>query len=202
VRTLSFCPLINDDCKEAQCRFWQESCLVYDFLLVFGNIVSAGLEGYGIGEVSDTEVTSLSEDFRNTPIQQLANEFIEFCIDKFQELDYPSSEMFKYFLETKDVRDQWSLKLNDRIFLDRVRSMAQNKTSRNQLQIMEELRIKEKERLPNIVNDCVEWARSHGFTRVRQSDVEAFLLENDISVLAETKRALYSMVNVNLKSKK
>ena len=113
---LSFCPLINNDCKEAQCRFWDESCLVYDFLLVFGNIVSAGLQEYGIGEVVDTEKTSLPENIRNTPVEQLANEFVKFCIDKFQETEYPSSEAFKYFLETKGIRDQWSLKLDDRIF--------------------------------------------------------------------------------------
>ena len=60
---------------------------------------------------------------------------------------------------------------------------------------------REKAELPSLINSCIDWAREHGLKRVTKADIEAFLLEKNIEILPQTQRALYAMVNVQLKSK-
>jgi hypothetical protein len=59
----------------------------------------------------------------------------------------------------------------------------------------------EKDELPSLVDKCVEWAGINNLNKVTFADVDAFLLDKDLRLLGETKRALYSMANVKLKSK-
>ncbi|MGQ9507724.1 MAG: hypothetical protein ACUVTB_07735 [Candidatus Bathycorpusculaceae bacterium] len=61
---------------------------------------------------------------------------------------------------------------------------------------------KEKDELPSLVSRCVDWARDNGLKRVTLADVDTFLLEKEIELLHETKRALYSKANLKLKSKR
>jgi len=60
---------------------------------------------------------------------------------------------------------------------------------------------KEKTELPSLVSSCVDWAKDHGLKRVTQADVDAFLLDKNIELLPQTKRSLYAMANVAIKSK-
>ncbi|MCW4005534.1 MAG: hypothetical protein NWF04_02895 [Candidatus Bathyarchaeota archaeon] len=62
--------------------------------------------------------------------------------------------------------------------------------------------LQEKEELPSLVCQCVDWARVNSLKRLTLSDIDTFILEKDIDILKETKRALYSMTNVKLKSGK
>jgi hypothetical protein len=52
------------------------------------------------------------------------------------------------------------------------------------------------------VNRCCDWAITNGMKRVTVADVDAFILENEYDIIKETRRALYAMTNVQLKSKK
>jgi hypothetical protein len=61
---------------------------------------------------------------------------------------------------------------------------------------------KEKEEFPSLVSQCVDWARINGLKRLTLSDLDTYILEKDLDILQETKRALYSMANLKLKSKK
>ena len=60
---------------------------------------------------------------------------------------------------------------------------------------------RERAELPSLVNSCIDWVREHGLKRITKADIEAFLLEKNIKILPQTQRALYAMVNVQLKSK-
>ena len=61
---------------------------------------------------------------------------------------------------------------------------------------------KEKMGLPTLVGSCIDWAKDHGLKRVTQADVDAFLLDKNIDILSQTKRSLYAMANVSIKSKR
>jgi hypothetical protein len=61
---------------------------------------------------------------------------------------------------------------------------------------------KEKEELPSLVSQCVEFARMNNLKRLTLSDVDTFVMEKDLDVMHETKRAIYAMANVKLKSGK
>lgn len=61
---------------------------------------------------------------------------------------------------------------------------------------------KEREELPSLACQLADWARISGLKRVTYSDIDAFFLEKDIEILKETKKALQSMTNLNLKTGK
>jgi hypothetical protein len=60
----------------------------------------------------------------------------------------------------------------------------------------------EKEELPSISCKCVDWATLNGLKKVTLADIDLFIFEKDIDILYETKRALYSMANLKLKTGK
>jgi hypothetical protein len=60
----------------------------------------------------------------------------------------------------------------------------------------------EKEELPSLVSQCLDWARLNGLKRLTLSDIDTFIMEKDLNLLHETKRAMYSMVNLKLKTGK
>jgi len=61
---------------------------------------------------------------------------------------------------------------------------------------------KEREELSSLVDQCIDWARASGLTRLTKADCETFLIEYDLDILKETKDPLYSITNTRLKSKK
>lgn len=60
----------------------------------------------------------------------------------------------------------------------------------------------EREGLSSLVDQCMDWARANGLTRLTKADCESFLIEYDLDILKETKDRLYAIANTRLKSKK
>lgn len=60
----------------------------------------------------------------------------------------------------------------------------------------------ERQEIPSLVDQCLDWARANGLSRLTKSDCESFLIEYDLEILKETKDRLYSLANTRLKSKK
>jgi hypothetical protein len=60
----------------------------------------------------------------------------------------------------------------------------------------------EKEELPSLVSQCVDWARVNSLKRLTLADVDTFVMEKELDLLNEIKRAMYAMTNVKLKSGK
>jgi hypothetical protein len=60
----------------------------------------------------------------------------------------------------------------------------------------------EREELPSLVDQCVDWARVNGLRSVTKADIETYLLENNLDIMKETQRSLYAMTNTKLKIKR
>jgi len=60
----------------------------------------------------------------------------------------------------------------------------------------------ERDGLSSLVDQCLDWARANGLTRLTKADCDTFLLEFELDILKETKNSLYSISNTRLKSKK
>jgi len=60
----------------------------------------------------------------------------------------------------------------------------------------------ERDGLSSLVDQCIDWARANGLSRLTKADCETFLIEYDLDILKETKDRLYSITNTRLKSKK
>lgn len=66
----------------------------------------------------------------------------------------------------------------------------------------EERMLQERQEVPSLVDQCMDWARANSLSRLTKSDCESFLIEYDLDVLKETKDRLYAITNTKLKSKK
>ena len=60
----------------------------------------------------------------------------------------------------------------------------------------------EKSKMPELIDSCVQWAQSLGFTSLRKSDVNAFLHDQGVNLEPMNIQILFSKANVELKSRK
>ena len=207
---MSECPFFNDTCKGNQCVMWfDEECLIVGFLR---NLHS----GISKPEIEFDEPIDLQpsyhferpepvipEDIKSATAESLAAEFITFLEREFHDSELtPHYGNFQLFLQTKNLVDRWNIPADIRLKIEKAQTLARDEI---QKRIETERRIRfetEKEELPSLVNRCCDWAVTNGMKRVTVADVDAFILENELDMLKETRRALYAMSNVQLKSKK
>lgn len=207
---MTFCPFFKEECKGNQCIMWSdEKCLIVAFL----HNIQTSFER----EIPEEEIVvrepiisrferpepTIPEEIKQATAETLAIEFITFL-----ETEFPDSELAPYggnfdlFLQTKNLTDRWGLPPEIRLKIEKARTLARAEI-RKRIETEHKIRLeREKEELPSLLNRCVDWAITMGMKRVTVADVDAFILENEFDILKETRRALYAMTNVKLKSKK
>ena len=207
---MPFCPFFNSECKRNQCVMWyDEACLIVSFLQGLAQPpterempMEEPTEAPSMFRLERPEPVIPDEIKEVTP-ESLAAEFITFL-----ETEFPDSELgpyrgnFNLFLATKNLTERWNLPADIQLKIEKAQILAQNEIRKR---VEEERKIRlesEKEELPSLVSRCCDWAISKGLKRVTVADVDAFILENEFDLLNETKRALYAIANVQLKSKK
>lgn len=197
--TNTFCPFLRETCKGNECMmFRDEECLLVSFLETVREgtptpaegmpLIQEGIERGGlIFHREEAEVPDWIE--KRTP-EELAVEIFEFIKRERTEegSDYYSAS--HNFWESKGVHE----------FLVpfEVRSKIQRADFLAKRRVLQE----EKDELPSLVAKCVDWAGINNLNKVTLADVDAFLLEKDLDLLRETKKALYSTANFKLKSRK
>jgi len=199
----TFCPIIKEKCRGNECVMWRdERCLIIAFMEIFvrapeeENIAIS--TGYEYEEIDKVEVP---EEIKSATPEELAVNLISFVKEEFPDnkrIWIPN--IASLFWSSKNV-ERWNLPSDIKLKIEKAERLAQRQLE-NEREIKEKERLEtEKIELPSLVGSCVDWAREHGLKRVTKADVEAFLLEKNIEILSQTKRALYAMVNVQLKAK-
>jgi len=139
------------------------------------------------------------KEIETADIKQLAEEMLSFVENKYPYLDY--REKIKVFWIEKKVNvDEWfSFPIEILKKMNIVEAIVKNELERKRL---DKIKKEKEELLPSLINLCVEWAEKKGFNKLTKQEVEAFLFEKDIEVEDDTKRGLYLLVNVELKTRK
>jgi hypothetical protein len=167
--------------------FRNEECLVVSFL----QGVSA--------EETEEEIIVPKWILTKTP-EELSKEIFE-----FRQKELPEEMNFytisESFWESKGV-EKSSMPLEVRMKMDRVDSITEEQIDKEKEAKIKQQWEKEKEELPSLVNKCVDWARNNGVKRLTLADVDTYIIINSLDILDVTRRALYAMVNVKLRSKK
>jgi hypothetical protein len=178
--------------------FRDEECLLVSFLETVREgaptpeegipLIQEGIERGGL--ILHREEAEVPDWIKGRTPEELAVEILEFTKKEKTEqgLDYDSAS--RCFWESKGVNEflmpsEVQLNIRRADFLARRQALQE-----------------EKDELPSLVGKCVDWARINNLNKVAVADVDAFLLEKDLHLLRETKRALYSIANLKLKSKK
>lgn len=207
----TLCPFFKESCHGNECVMWKsEECLLVTFLqriqegvpIPDGSISSSeeGIENSGLNlHREEAEVPKWLK--RSTP-EEIALEMLE-----FKEKEFPKDEkvsfhiLSRFFWENKGVH-RFLLPSEAELKVERAESLAERENARREEAEKKQRLSEEKEELPSLVNQCVDWARLNSLNRLTLSDVDTYVMEKNLDILKETKRALYAMANVKLKSRK
>ena len=159
-----FCPLIKENCKHESCVFWQEKCL---FVLFFQNcIAKPNVEVYEGAEEEEEEIV-IPDEVKNFSAEQLAELAFSYAQKEVQEEDqkWLFSDFFDEFWNSIGLEDKYDLSNDIRAKIDKAEKITLNKwktmiadSGRAKFQ-------KEKESLPQLIQDCTKWAKQNGLKK-------------------------------------
>ncbi len=203
----TFCPLIKDQCKQEDCIFFGElnQCMIaqYFFAQYLTTVKQAAINRANstVDKDEDDEIV-IPEDIKNSSVDELADECVEFAKKDNQsgeEMQYFDRQFYWDFLKSKDI-EEFDLPKELQSKLHKVLTLAEKKWEAERNQEEKERLQKEKLTIPELAEKCTNWARQNNLTRVTQGDLSAFLIENDLAILPETKTMLLSKIKMILKN--
>lgn len=191
-----FCPLIKDMCKKADCVLWVDECLILSYLK------NSSKEPIALGfEDEEDEEPSVPNEIQKLSADELGEKILcyvkkELTDENAGQIDYG---LFSEYWDDAGVENKFSFPGRILAKMNKAEKVARKKWEE---EIKEKSRAryeKEKADLPQLIQDCVNWARQNNLVKVTKSDISTFLLEKNAEVLSETKTMLYSKANVQLK---
>jgi len=207
----TFCPFFKETCRGNECvMFRNEECLIVSFLERISEgiplpeeSVSSSEENLGRGGlILHREEAEVPEWIKKRTPEELAVEMLEFKKKEFSEDEKLSFHtLSRFFWASKGV-ERFFMPSEFQLKIERANFLAEREIAR-EAEAQKKRRLEEeKEELPSLVSQCVDWARINGLKRLTLADIDTYIMEKDLDILNETKRALYAMANVKLKSKK
>jgi hypothetical protein len=202
----NLCPFFKDSCHQNECMMWRnDNCLFVAFLQ---NISQQDSEEVTTVISDDAEVTLQSGDrgkvpswLNDTTVEEIVEQMTELRNKEFPDMDYYNfSRAIEYYWSSKGVQ-RFFLPPEMSAKVAKVELVVRDKWRKEWEQQRKEQMSKEKEELPSLVCKCVDWARVNGLTRLTVADVDSYIIEKNLEVLPETKRAIYATANLKLKSK-
>jgi hypothetical protein len=183
----SLCPFFKETCHGNQCVMWRdESGLIVG---IIGRILAS------YPDETSQEEAIIEERYNNDNPDGLENVNAEFLATEL--IDYAKKEMPHEDIQSV-IQFFWQSKGIHRFISPEIDAKIQRA---NHLAIKQKLDA-EKGEIPTLVSQLVDWARIKEYKRLTLADVDAFLFEKELTIMHETKRVLYSMANVKLKTGK
>ncbi len=139
--------------------------------------------------------------------EQLAGELLAFaekeCLESKGGYGYLPHYVSQMFWRTKGLPNGYTDDQDTMLKMTRVEALARQRwyaeTQEMQRKAEEKQTKEERETLPKLVEECVEWAKTNGLKKVTHNDLDYFLLQRDVSLSWSSRRALYTEVNFKLK---
>jgi hypothetical protein len=205
----TLCPFFKENCHGNQCAMWHnEECVIVAFLrrIQEGMITSEETMPSSeepierTGMVLHREEEEAPEWLKIATPKALAEEIIEFKEKEFPKEHIGFHRVSRFYWSEKGVQE-FLMPPEISIKIHRAEMLAETELLRKEQAEKRERLEKEKEELPSLVSQFVDWSRLRSLKRATLADVEVFVLDKDIDILKETKRAIFSMANAKLKSK-
>lgn len=189
----SYCPLLREQCKEDGCAFWKEQCLFISFL--------ENVTARSSSEVADQEEEVLiPKEMRDFSADELADEIFSYVKKESQDDETGwRGDLYNEFWNSKGIEDRFDLPKDIQSKMEKAEKIAEKKLEKDSKEREQIKYQKEKEILPQLIEDCIKWAKQNGLKRLTKSDISAFILEKDLELFADTETILYSKVNARLK---
>jgi hypothetical protein len=200
----NLCPFFKETCHGNECVMWKnEECLLVTFLQRIQEGVPTSEEGIDrTGMILHREEAEVPKWLKTSTPEELAVEMLEFKDKEFQKEEKVSFHtLSRFFWQNKGV-ERFFLPPKAQLKIEQANYLAERQIAKEEDAKKKKRLSEEKEELPSLVSQCVDWARINGLKRLTLADVDTFIMEKDLDVLNETKRAIYAMGNVRLKSGK
>jgi len=185
--------------------FRNENCLIVSFLQSISEGVHPSEEIVETSEIVHTGFRREAEvpDWIKTRTpEELAVEMLEFKKKEFSDDENLGFHIISNFFWANKGIESYLMPSDIRLKIDRANILARREIEK-EIEMQKKARFKkEKEELPSLVSQCIDWARTNGLKRLTLADVDAYIMERDLDILKETRRALYVTVNIRLKSKR
>ena len=204
----SFCPFYKENCKGNECvMFKNEVCLIVSFLEHVSEEIpeeeiseEEGIERSGL--IPHREEAEVPDWIKKRTPEELAIDILE-----FKKKEFPEDEevhfhtLSNFFWKSKGI-ESYLMPSEAQLKMDRAEFLAEREITRKEEAQKKKRLMEEKEEIPSLVSQVIDWARINGLKRLTLSDVDTYILEKDLDILYETKRALYAMANLKLKTGK
>lgn len=147
-------------------------------------------------------VSEVPSEIKFAKAEELAAKMVDFAKREFPDEDRININRVSHlFWSNIKVTNKWNMPAEIQLKIEKAELLAKKQYDYEvELKTKEQLE-KEKIELPSLVSSCVDWAKYNGLKRVTQADVGAFLFNKNIEILPETKKSLYQLANVRIKSK-
>jgi hypothetical protein len=168
--------------------FWMKKGLRYDYIEDPELTIKIQKAEY-LAE-QKVRTSEISTEFLKKSEEELAKEFMGYIEKEFPDSRYLTRYIMDVFLEQKGVK-LYAVDPTMRLKLEKVQRLVEQK----QLQ-------KERELLPELVEECTKWAKGNGFKKMTKTNVGVFLAEKGVSLSTNTRDILYGRVNINLQKER
>lgn len=199
----TFCPFFKETCKGNECvMFKNGECLIVSFLQIASEGVPSpeGIMTSGI-EIRREEA-EVPDWIKTRTAEELAVEILEFKKKEFSEDENLGFHTISNFFWKSKGIERYLMPSDIELKVERANILARREILKETETQKRERLGKEKEELPSLVSHCIDWARTNGLKRLTLADIDAYIMERNLDILRETRRALYAMANVQLKSKR
>jgi len=207
----TLCPFFKESCHGNECVMWKsEECLLVAFLqriqegapIPEANMSSSEEDIESRRLILHREEAEVPKWLKTSTPEEIAIEMLEFKKKEFPKEEKVSFHtLSRFFWQNKGVH-RFLLPPEVELKVERADSLAEREITRREEAQKKKRLSEEREELPSLVSQCVDWARLNSLNRLTLSDVDTYVMEKNLDILNETKRALYAMANVKLKSKK
>jgi hypothetical protein len=213
----SLCPFFKEECHGNQCKMWHnEECLIVAFLQRIQEGIPTPEEAIPspqepierTGMFLHREEEDAPEWLKIATPKTIAEDIIEFKDKEFPEQHTGVTlrarsdfrNVLRHYWSEKDV-EKFLMPSAIQRKIEKGEMLAEGALLRKQ-ELEKKARLEnEKEELPSLISQFVEWSRLRSIKRATLPDVEAFVLEKEIDILKETKRTICTMGNAQLKSR-
>jgi hypothetical protein len=154
------------------------------------------------GQTFSRETAPVPKWLKTATPEGLAKEILEFKDDEFPKDETIHFGMLSQLFWSKKGVERFLLPLDVRLKIEQANIKAERQFEKEENDKKKAKLADEKEELPSIMCQCVDWAIINGLKRVTLSEIDTFLMEKDIDILYETRRMLYSTANLKLKTGK
>lgn len=137
----------------------------------------------------------IPDDIRKKTEKELADELVAFVLKEFpDELDRMSFRASRLFWESKGLPDYWHLGRED----PKIGLKVEKAESLAQFKLKQETQKREKQLVPKLVEECVNWAKENQLKKVNKTNLNSFLAEKELTLSKLSRDIIYSKVNIIL----